>query len=218
MVKIMPLSMVDDLLAIAPCNQKSLALNTHLNAQIELRKLKFHTPDKNGKSKCHVMHIGKPSKLCPPLQVHGTKMSHVTEDTYLGDVISCDGKNSKTVKSRIGKGLGKITEIMNMLENIPLGQHYFRIALLLRESIFLNSILTNVEIWYGLNNTEIKQLEDLDLNLLRRFLNTPFSVPSEAVYLELGCLNISTIIKSRRLNYLYYLVKQDESSMLYQYS
>ena len=76
--------------------------------------------------------------------------------------------------------------------------------------------MTNVEIWYGLNNTEIKQLEDLDLNLLRRFLNTPFSVPSEAVYLELGCLNISTIIKSRRLNYLHYLVKQDEASMLYQ--
>ena len=95
---------------------------------------------------------------------------------------------------------------MNMLENIPLWQHHFRIALLIRESIFLNSILTNVEIWYGLNNTEIKQLEDLDLNLLRRFLNTPFSVPSEAVYLELRCLNILTIIETKRLIYLHCLV------------
>ena len=93
-VNIMPLSMVDDILAVAPCNQKSLALNTVINAQIELKKLKFHTPDKNGKSKCHVMHVGKPNDLCPTLQVHGTDMSHVTEDTYLGDVILCDGKNT----------------------------------------------------------------------------------------------------------------------------
>ena len=53
--------------------------------------------------------------------------------------------------------------------------------------------------------------------MIRKILNTPFSVPAEAVYLELGCLNIETIIKSRRLNYLHYLVKQDESSMLQQF-
>ena len=63
----------------------------------------------------------------------------------------------------------------------------------------------------------MKQLEDLDLNLLRKILNTPFSVPPEAVYLELGCLNISTIIKARRINYLHYLVTQDENSMLYKF-
>ena len=54
MVKIMPLSMVDDLLAFAPCSQRSVALNTFMNAQIELKKLTFHTEDKKGKSKCHV--------------------------------------------------------------------------------------------------------------------------------------------------------------------
>ena len=213
----MPLSMVDDLLAVAPCNQRSLALNTFINAQIEIKKLRFHTPDQNGKSKCNVLHVGKMSDLCPTLQVHGTNMNHVTEDTYLGDVISNDGRNSKNIKCRVGKGLGKITEIMNILEKISLGESYFRIAMLLRESIFLNSVLTNGEVWYGLEKSEIKQLEDLDLILLRKILNTPFSVPAEAVYLELGCLNIETILKSRRLNYLHYLVNQDESSMLYQF-
>ena len=73
LVQIMPLSMVDDLLAVAPCNQKSLALNTYINAQIELKKLRFHTPDAEGKSKCHVMHIGKGNTTCPTLQVHGGK-------------------------------------------------------------------------------------------------------------------------------------------------
>ena len=93
--------------------------------------------------------------------VHGTLIGRVKEDTYLGDVISVDGKNSKTISSRIGKGLGIITEIMNMLEKVSFGPHYFKMALLLRESLFLNSIFSNSEVWYGLNETEVKQLEDL---------------------------------------------------------
>ena len=80
--------------------------------------------------------------------------------------------------------------------------------------LFFNAILTNAEIWVGLTNDEIKQFEDLDLILLRKFLKTPFSVPAEAVYLELGCINIGTMIKARRCNYLHYLVKQSDSSML----
>ena len=151
---------------MAACNQRSLALNNHINAQIELKKLRFHTPDEKGKSKCHVLHIGKSNQLCPTLQVHGTDMSHVTEDTYLGDVISCDGRNTKNINSRIGKGHGKITEIMNILEATPLGHHYFRTALMLRESLFLNSILTNSEIWVGLTKDEIKdQTHFMDLKM-----------------------------------------------------
>ena len=45
-----------------------------LTALIETKKLKFHTPDINGKSKCHYLHIENPSKLCPELKVHGKKM------------------------------------------------------------------------------------------------------------------------------------------------
>ena len=45
--------MVDDLLALAPCGQESLALNTYMNAEIELKKLKCHTPNSEGKIKCH---------------------------------------------------------------------------------------------------------------------------------------------------------------------
>ena len=198
LVQIMPLSMVDDLLAVAPCNQKSLALNTFINAQIELKKLRFHTPDAEGKSKCHVMHIGKANKTCPTLQVHGENMSLVSEDTYLGDKISSDAKNTKNVNNRINKGHGKITEIMNILEATPLGYSYFKTAKLLRESMFLNSILTNAGIWVGLTTVEIKQFEDLDIILLRNIFKTPFSVPAEALYLELGILNIGTLVKAMR--------------------
>ena len=194
-----------------------MALNTYVNAQIELKKLRFHTTDSKGKSKCHVLHIGKENELCPTQKVHGTDMQHVSEDTYLGDIISSDGTNTKNINNRVCKGNGKINDIMDMLEASPLGGQYFKTALLLRESTFINSILTNSDVWVGLKKEEIKQLEDLDLILLRKVLKTPFSVPGEAVYLELGCLNLETIIKAKRCNFIHNLVKQKESSMLYQF-
>ena len=50
---------------------------------------------------------------------------------------------------------------MNILENVTLGEHYFETAVLLRESLFLNSVLTNVEIWYGLTREDIKKIRRL---------------------------------------------------------
>ena len=103
---------------------------------------------------------------------------------------------------------------MNILEKVTLGRHYYETALLLRESIFLNGILTNVESWHGLSSAQIYQLETVDKLLLRKLLNTPVSTPTEAIYLELGILSIGTIIKARRLNFLHYLVTRSESEMV----
>ena len=213
-VRVLPLSYVDDLLTLSRCGAPSLEMNTFINAQIETKKLRFHTPDINGKSKCNYLHVGKPSKLCPELQVHGTKMERVTEVTYLGDIISEDAKNTKNLKQRISKGLGIITKIMNILETVTLGEHYFSTAVLLRESMFLNGILTNIDVWYGLNQGEIDQLDDLDKSLLRQIFKTKISTPAESLFLELGVINVKTIIQSRRINYLHYLSTRDDSKML----
>ena len=108
------MAMVDDINAISKCGLDSLALNTYINTQIELKKLRFHVPDHNGKSKCHKMHVGDHEGSCPVLKVHGTVMENVTEDVYLGDVISNDGKNKKNIEKRISKGLGIMTQNVGM--------------------------------------------------------------------------------------------------------
>ena len=172
-VDILPLAMVDDLLGIAPCGLESLALNSFINVQIEMKKLKFHTPGPDGKTKCHKIHVGKKNEFCPALLVHGTKMPQVNSDTYLGDVISGDGSNKLNIESRISKGQGKIAQIMSMIEKISRGKHFFKIAFLLRESIFLSSVLTNSEVCYRITNSDLEELEVLDRSLLRRILSAP---------------------------------------------
>ena len=94
-VRVLPLAMVDDILGIQDCGVKSITLNTFINTHIEMKKLRFHTPNTTGKSKCHKIHVGKSNSLCPELLVHGSPMECVQSDTYLGDVISANGSNTK---------------------------------------------------------------------------------------------------------------------------
>ena len=98
---------------------------------------------------------------------------------------------------------------MNVLERVSFGRYYFQIALSFREAIFLNSILTNIEVWYGLKNHEIEELEKLDRMLLCKILALPQTTPAEALFLETGSVNIGTIVKMRRINYLQHLLQSD---------
>ena len=106
---------------------------------------------------------------------------------------------------------------MNILEKVTLGEHYFATAVLLRESMFLSSVLSSAEVLYGLRKEHIDELEDLDLSLLRKIMGAPCSISKEAIYLELGILNIGALIKARRLNYLHYLVKRNPTEMIHKF-
>ena len=137
-VKVMPLAMMDDLLAVAPCGLESVVMNTYINVHIELKKLRFHTVNEKGESKCHKLHVGKKSEFCPTLRVHGTEMQAVNADNYLGDIVSSGGSHKLNIRNRIAKGYGKIAEIMAILSKLSLGQHYFTTAVLLRNSLFVS--------------------------------------------------------------------------------
>ena len=213
--RILPLGFVDDLNGVAKCGQESQDLNTFINTQIELKRLRFHVPDRNGKTKCHKLHVGRSHKNCPVLKVHGTVMPEVSEETYLGDILSNDGKNTKNVENRISKGIGIINNIFNLLENIVFGNHYFEIALLLRESMLINGILTNAEIWYNLSKSEIDRFESLDRLFFRRLLSVAETTPKEAFYLEMGAVPVNILLKSRRVKYLHSILQRNNTGMLY---
>ena len=83
LVQVIPLAMIDDLISITSCGIKSIEMNISINTLIELKKLTFHTPEANKKSKCHVMHIGKENKSCPEMKVHGQVVGRVSQAVYL---------------------------------------------------------------------------------------------------------------------------------------
>ena len=114
----------------------------------------------------------------------------------------------------MNKGTGIVNKIMTMLDGIPFGQFYFEVALILRNSLLVSSMMCNSEAWYNITNTELNLLETIDLRLLRKILNAPKSTPKEMLYLELGCIPFRNIIQQRRLSFLYYIMHEDQKSLV----
>ena len=100
-------------------------MNAFINHKTHSRKLQF------GPEKCKKLHIGKTKEefKCQDLYVGGWKMKDVKNvqtgnelrqetfeekekietvesEKYLGDIISTDGKYTKTIENRINKGQG----------------------------------------------------------------------------------------------------------------
>ena len=125
--------MIDDVLAIVECGCKSVETNSFINAQFEMKNLHLN------KDKCHQIHIGKPNTNCPTLKAHDNSIENVNQDKYLGEIISNSGNNDQ-IESKISNGMGAISNILNILREVSLGEFYFQIAFLLRQSIFLSTV------------------------------------------------------------------------------
>ena len=116
------------------------------------------------------------------LKVHDSTMKTVTQATYLGDVLSEKGTIDETIEQRCQKAYGIISQITSMLSSISLGCFHFDIALVLREAKFVNSIMTNSEVWHNVFQYHIETLEKLDLDLLRQVMKGHSKTAKEAYF------------------------------------
>ena len=121
-------------------------------------------------------------------------MEEKDEEKYLGDVISKDGRNLKTIQSRVNKGKGIARKTFEILEGIPFGKFHFEAGVIMRNSLLVSSMLFNCEAWYNITSAEMNLLETVDLMLLRGILKAPKSTPKEMLFLELGLVYRSWIL------------------------
>ena len=75
---------------------------------------------------------------------------------------------------------------MTILEEICFGKYYFQVAMVLRNSLLISSLLTNAEAWYNLSSTDVTELEKVDEDLLRKVLKCPVSIPGRCSTWNLG--------------------------------
>ena len=115
--------------------------------------------------------MGKKNMLCPDLKAHEDTIKSDSKEKYLGDQVASDCTNKENIDMRKGKGLGIVSQIVSILDTICLGGFYFESALRLRDSILVNGVLYNSEVWYDVKETEIRVLEQIDEALLRKLLN-----------------------------------------------
>ena len=100
------------------------------------------------------------------------------------------------------------------MDDLCLGDYHFEAANILRNSLLLSSLLSNSETWYDVTKKEISELESVDEILLREILSAHSKTPLETLYLESGNIPIRFIMMSRRLNFLHYILNEDDDSLL----
>ena len=229
-----PLAMVDDVLAVSRCGVEAVEMNAFLNQKTSIKRLQF------GPEKCHQLHIRPAQIICPDLYINQWKLEKKNEhetgienlvdvqaddhkielaedEKYLGDIISVDGKNTKNIEARVAKAQGIIKQLGSIFEEMSFGKFIFEVAIILRNSLFINGILTNLEASYGLTNYDVEKLEKCDEQLLRLILECPSKTPREMLYLELGITPIRYIIMSRRLMFYHYILNEDSDSLIYKF-
>lgn len=230
-VPIPPLGMVDDQICVSHCGLDSALATAHLNTQTNLKKLQF------GAQKCHKIHVGRQCRICPEMSIDTWKLDKSSEnitsvcdlvdsegekyiieevdyDKYLGEIISADGKNKRNIQERKNRGLGAANQIQQLLDDLCLGEYYFEAANILRNSLLLSSLLSNSETWYDLTKKEISDLESVDEILLRKVFSAHSKTPIETLYLESGNIPIRFILMARRLNFLHYIMNEEEDSLI----
>ena len=116
--------------------------------------------------------------------------------------------------SRKDKLVGVIKQICSILDETCFGNFHFEVAMILRGSLLLNSILTNSEAWYHLKEEELRILEKCDENLLRKIFEAPCTTPIPMLYLESGCKPDIFTIFARRVMFLHYILHEDEESLI----
>ena len=142
------------------------------------------------------------------------KHFEVTSEKYLGDIIMSNGSNILNIQERVKRGMGAVNQIRQLLDELFLGDYHYEAANVFRASLLLSTLLSNSESWYNLTDKEISCLEKVDEELLRKIFFAKKTTPIHILYLESGNIPIKFILKSRRLNFLFYILHENNDALI----
>ena len=234
-VDIPKLGFVDDILDITKCGEETENMNEYTTDSMNKRKLVL------SKDKCVRMHISNKKTRkendnvhCKPVHIdeweecklkRGSKIilkdsyvgktpiRTVNKHVYLGDVVTNDASNRDNVLAKASKGKGIVKDILHILSDMYLGEHYIEALKTMREAMLISVLTNNLEVSLNMTAKDFKILDDVDLLLLRG----AFCVSSKSsrclLFLELGVESVEFVIKKKRIGYLFHLLTTNVPSI-----
>ena len=227
------LGLVDDIIGITNAGYKAQQMNVLLNVKTAEKRLQF------GATKCKSMFVGKNPEavLNSPLKVDSWKVEHednpVTGESelvetyeglvtigqaakykYLGFMISSSGDNMENIIEMKKKSTWIIRKIFNRLDLLNLKQYYFECGLIFLNVMLRSSILYACEAYYNLKENEVRQLERIEENFLRKLFKTTSGCPISQLYLEAGHTPARYEAKRMRLLFLKYILNEKPESLI----
>ena len=147
--------------------------------------------------------------------IHENEMLTSKTQSYLGDIISDTGYNDENIKTRCQIGQATISEIESMLNDGNFGKFTIQTGLTLRDTNFSSKVLLNSEVWHSLTKIQIASLEIIDRRLMRKIFDAHSKTSLEWLYSDAGKLDLKSLIKIRRLMYLWEILHRDKSELIH---
>ena len=139
-------------------------------------------------------------------------MEEKTGLTFLGAVISNDGKNNKNIKNKIDKSRGLKRQIQGLVKGLD--TYTFECGMIYINSMLRDSLLYSAEAMYDIKEEEFNLLERREEENMKLLVETLKSAPLHMLYLELGQIPARYLVKGNMVMYLHYLLQQKTGSML----
>ena len=136
---------------------------------------------------------------------------------YLGFFLSSKGNNMVNIKEMEKKSIWVSQRILNRLQSLNLKQYYFQCGLMFLNIILRSSILYAAETYYNLKENELRALERIEENFIRKLLKTSKGCPISQVYLETGHIPARFEIYRKRCLFLKDILNENSESMIFRF-
>ena len=136
---------------------------------------------------------------------------------YLGFFLSSKGNNMVNIKEMEKKSIWVSQRILNRLQSLNLKQYYFQCGLMFLNIILRSSILYAAETYYNLKENELRALERIEENFIRKLLKTSKGCPISQVYLETGHIPARFEIYRKRCLFLKDILNENPESMIFRF-
>ena len=142
-------------------------------------------------------------------------MKQTNEYKYLGFIISSTGYNMANIRKVKHKSISITRQILAKLKSLNLRQYYFECSLILMNAVLRGTILYAGDMYYNLKESELRQIERIEEDYMRKVLKTTKGCPITSLYLALGQIPARFEILKMKLLYLKYILEQPEESTIY---
>ena len=226
------LALVDDMLGVTEPGYKAQQMNAVINAKTAEKRLQF------GVSKCKTMIIGDIKHLVNNnLSVDNWKIRHTDKENedlvetfdgkttieetdkykYLGFLLSNRGDNMINIKEMRKKSIWVTNKIFNRLNSLNLNQYFFECGLIFLNVILRSTILYAAETYYNIKENELRMLERIEEQFLRKLLKTGRGCPVSQLYLETGHIPARFAVMKLRCLFLKTILDENTESLIYRF-
>ena len=105
-------------------------------------------------------------------------MAEVKVTKVLGDLFNNKGNNSDMVDKRSNASRGTTNDMLAMCNEVTLGCNRMEVLLLLYQTVFLQTMISNGQGWSHITKKDIEKLKTAQLRCLKRMLRVPSSTPN----------------------------------------